>query len=144
MFGKSLFQPEYRILKKALEEKLPKEAVIRLFNNQQEIQKLNVSPSALIEEMAKNLNKKSDINGEFMKHHTMYRIEEILSLDYNNLIIFDDLMLEKKNKCKTYCIRGWHSNVECFYSCQNYFILPRQKIRENANFIVLFKQDPKT
>jgi len=106
MFGKSLFQPEYRILKKALEEKLPKEAVIRLFNNQQEIQKLNVSPSALIEEMAKNLNKKSDINGEFMKHHTMYRIEEILSLDYNNLIIFDDLMLEKKNKCKTYCIRG--------------------------------------
>ena len=65
MFGKSLFQPEYRILKKALEEKLPKEAVIRLFNNQQEIQKLNVSPSALIEEMAKNLNKKSDIDCEF-------------------------------------------------------------------------------
>ena len=61
MFGKSLFQPKYRILKKALEEKLPKEAVIRLFDNQQEIQKLNVSPSALIEEMAKNLNRKSEI-----------------------------------------------------------------------------------
>ena len=57
VFGKSLSQPEYQILKKALEEKLPKKAVIRLFNNQQEIQKLNVSPSALIEEMAKNLNK---------------------------------------------------------------------------------------
>jgi len=26
VFGKSLFQPEYRILKKALEDKLPKEA----------------------------------------------------------------------------------------------------------------------
>jgi len=57
VFGKSLFQPEYRILQKALEEKLPKEAVIRLFDNQQEIQKLNVSPSALIEEMAKYLKK---------------------------------------------------------------------------------------
>jgi len=53
VFGKSLFQPEYRILKKALEEKLPKEAVIRLFDNQQEIQKLNVSPLAPTEEMAK-------------------------------------------------------------------------------------------
>jgi len=53
VFGKSLFQPEYRILKKALEEKLPKKAVIRLFDNQEEIQKLNVSPTALIEEMAK-------------------------------------------------------------------------------------------
>jgi len=64
VFGKSLFQPEYRIFKKALEEKLPKEAVIRLFDNQKEIQKLNVSPSALIKEMAKNLNKKLDIDCE--------------------------------------------------------------------------------
>ena len=28
-FGKSLFRPEYHILKKALEEKLPKEVIIR-------------------------------------------------------------------------------------------------------------------
>ena len=34
IFGKSLFQPEYHILKKALEEKLPKEVIIRLFENQ--------------------------------------------------------------------------------------------------------------
>ena len=34
IFGKSLFQPEYHILKKAFEEKLPKEIIIRLFENQ--------------------------------------------------------------------------------------------------------------
>ena len=34
IFGKSLFQPEYHILKKAFEEKLPKEVIIRLFENQ--------------------------------------------------------------------------------------------------------------
>ena len=33
-FGKSLFQPEYKILKRASEEKLPKEVIIRLFENQ--------------------------------------------------------------------------------------------------------------
>ena len=32
VFGKSLFQPEYRILKKAFEEKLPKEAIVQLFD----------------------------------------------------------------------------------------------------------------
>ena len=30
-FSNSLFQPEYHILKKAFEEKLPKEVIIRLF-----------------------------------------------------------------------------------------------------------------
>ena len=34
IFGKSLFQPEYYILKKAFEEKLPKEVIITLFENQ--------------------------------------------------------------------------------------------------------------
>ena len=39
VFGKSLFQPEYKILKKATEEKLPKEAIINLFDNQESIEK---------------------------------------------------------------------------------------------------------
>jgi len=144
VFGKSLFQPEYWILKKALEEKLLKEAVNRLFDNQKEMQKLSVSPSTLIEETAKNLNRKSDIDCEFYKTSHDVSDPSNLSLDYNNLIIFDDLMLEKQNKCETYYIRWRHSNVDCFYLCQNYFILPRQTIRENANFIVFLNKTWKT
>ena len=34
IFGKSLFQQEYHILKKAFEEKLPKEVIIRLSEKQ--------------------------------------------------------------------------------------------------------------
>ena len=44
IFGKSLFKPEYHILKKAFEEKLPKEVIIRLFENQNEITDLGISP----------------------------------------------------------------------------------------------------
>ena len=33
IFGRGLFQPEYHILKKAIEEKLPKEVIMRLFEN---------------------------------------------------------------------------------------------------------------
>jgi len=53
VFGKSLFQPEYRILKKALEEQLPKETIIRLFDHQDEIMQRSLSPIQLLEEMAK-------------------------------------------------------------------------------------------
>jgi len=58
-------------------------------------------------------------------------------------MVFDDLLLEKQNKCEAYYTRGRHSNVDCFYLAQNYFKLPRQTIRENASFICLFLQDLK-
>ena len=60
-------------------------------------------------------------------------------------MIFDDLMLEKQNKCEAYYVHGRHNNIDCFYLAQNYFRLPRQTIlRENANFICLFPQDQKS
>ena len=64
-----------------------------------------------------------------------------LSPDEKNFMVFDDLLLERQNKCKAYYTRGRHSNVDCFYLAQDYFKLPRQTIRENANFICLFRQD---
>lgn len=143
VFGKSLFQPEYRILKKAFEEKLPKEAILRLFDHQYDIINLNVSPSLVIEEMSKDLDKKSDVDCKFFEASEDVPDPRDLSREKKNLMIFDDLQLERQNKCETYYIRGRHSNVDCFYLAQNYFKLPRQTIRENANFICLFPQDLK-
>ena len=60
--GKSLFQPEYHILKKAFEEKLPKEVIMRLFENQSEITDFGISPISVVEEMAKHIREKT--NGE--------------------------------------------------------------------------------
>ena len=53
------------------------------------------------------------------------------------------MQLTKQNKCENYYIRERHCNVDCFYLAQNYFLLPRQTIRENTNFICLFPQDDK-
>ena len=58
-------------------------------------------------------------------------------------MVFDDLLLVKQITCESYCVRGRHSNVDYFYLAQNYFKLPRQTIRESANFICLFPQDLK-
>ena len=58
-----------------------------------------------------------------------------------NLLILDDCILEKQNKAEAYYTRGRHNNCDTIYISQNYFRLPRQTIRENANFFILFPQD---
>ena len=128
VFGKSLFQPEYRILKKTFEEELPKEYILRFL---------------LVQEWAKSIKNKSNIKCNFFESASDVPDPRDLNSEDKDLMIFDDLLLEKQNKCESYYIRGRHSNVDCFYLSQNYFKLPRQTIRENANFICLFPQDLK-
>ena len=61
IFGKSLFQPEYLILRKAFEGKLPKEVIIRLFEIQNEITDLGISPISVVEEMVKEIRDEADV-----------------------------------------------------------------------------------
>ena len=56
VFGKSLFQPEYKILKTAFEENLPKEYILRLFNMRDEIQNSLIPPTLVVKEWAKSIN----------------------------------------------------------------------------------------
>ena len=65
VFGRSLFQPEYRILKKAFEENLPKEYILRLFNMRDEIQNIQASPSIVLQEWAKTIRNKSNVKCNF-------------------------------------------------------------------------------
>jgi len=73
IFGKSFFQPEYKILRKGFEEQLPKKVIMNLFENQNEIQQEQVSPSVLIEELAKDRPPipKSLLSAIFMNRQTM-------------------------------------------------------------------------
>src|SRR6218665_3802997 len=92
VFGRSLFQSEYKILKKAFEEKLPKEAIIGLFGCQDEIMRFNLSPKSVVEEMAKRLNNKSDIKFQFYETSEDVPDPRDLSRDKKNLMIFDDMI----------------------------------------------------
>ena len=143
VFGKSLFQPEYQILKKAFEENLPKECILRLFNMRDEIQNSQIPPSVVVQEWARSIKNKSNPKCIFFETASDVHDPRELVPEDKNLMIFDDLLLEKQNKCKCYYIRGRHTNVDCFYLSQNYCKLARQTVRENANFICLFLQDLK-
>ena len=57
------------------------------------------------------------------------------------ILIFDDCMLEKQEPIEKYFSQGRHGNADCFYLCQSFYKIPKSVIRENANLIVLFRQD---
>lgn len=144
VFRKSLFQPEYRIIKTAFEKKLPKEAIMELFNMRDEIE--GEDPTKILEEVTRNYQPSNDdniINCEFFKSPDNVPDPKDMDKSKKNLIIFDDLQLEKQNKCESQYVRGRRSNIDTFYLAQSHFLLPRQTIRENANFICLFPQDQK-
>ena len=76
IFGKSQFQPKYHILKKAFEEKLPKEVIIRLFENKNEITDLGISPISVVEEMAKDIREKANVECKFINRLKMFPTQE--------------------------------------------------------------------
>ncbi len=59
----------------------------------------------------------------------------------NSLFIFDDVACEKQNNMRSYFCMGRHKSVDSFYLVQTYSRVPKQLIRDNANFLVLFRQD---
>jgi len=78
VFGKSLFQPEYKILRKGIEEQLPKEMIMNIFENRDEILQEQISPNELIHEMAKikRLVPKIQLSVMFMNRQTMFQTQK--------------------------------------------------------------------
>ncbi len=146
IFGKNLLsQRDYLILKKCFDEQLPKDIIDNLFDKEEQLSNLNdENLNQGIEQLAIGISKKSDIK------FTIFNsgdddVPEPGELDKtkNNLMIFDDLMCEKKatSTCEKYYVRGRHMNTDCFFLSQDYFEIPLHTIRRNSNLLILFSQD---
>jgi hypothetical protein len=59
----------------------------------------------------------------------------------NSIMVFDDVSCERQHNIRKYFAMGRHSGVDAFYLCQTYSQAPKQLVRDNANLIVLFRQD---
>lgn len=59
----------------------------------------------------------------------------------NSIMIFDDVSTEHQDVIRAYFSMGRHKYCDSFYLCQTYSRVPKQLIRDNANFLVLFRQD---
>jgi len=59
----------------------------------------------------------------------------------NSIALFDDVSCERQNNIRKYFAMGRHSGVDTFYLCQTYSQIPKQLVRDNANLLILFRQD---
>lgn len=60
----------------------------------------------------------------------------------NSIIIFDDVICDKNQEnIKSYFCLGRHRGIDCFYLTQTYTRVSKHLIRDNCNFLILFKQD---
>ena len=141
VFGKSLHQQEYQIIKKAFTDGLSKEQVNNLFSNQDVLVRVNLSVHEAID--AYGGIRSNSVKTDFYDECSSIPDPSELNVDEKNLLILDDCFLGPQNKAEAYYTRGRHNNCDTFYISQNYFRLPRQTIRENGNFIILFPQDAK-
>lgn len=85
------------------------------------------------------LNKVDDLS-----FHTFTDKSEVIPPEEakeNSVIIFDDVALQDQDTIRQYFAMGRHRELDCFYLCQTYSKIPKQLVRDNANLILLFKQD---
>ena len=79
-----------------------------------EIQNSQIPLSIVVQEWAKSIKNKSNVKCNFFEASSDVPDPRDLNSEDKNLMIFDNLLLERQNKCKCYYIRGRHSNVDCF------------------------------
>ncbi|WP_221935831.1 hypothetical protein, partial [Klebsiella pneumoniae] len=58
-----------------------------------------------------------------------------------SIFIFDDVSCEHQCIIKTYFSMGRHNDIDSIYIGQTYSKIPKQLIRDNVNFLIVFKQD---
>uniref|UniRef100_UPI001C8F977A hypothetical protein n=1 Tax=Klebsiella pneumoniae TaxID=573 RepID=UPI001C8F977A len=58
-----------------------------------------------------------------------------------SIFIFDDVSCENQCIIKTFFSLGRHNHIDSIYIGQTYSKIPKQLIRDNVNFLIVFKQD---
>src|SRR5580692_519208 len=145
VFGRSLHQPEYQILKAGFEHQLPKSQITQILAHDALINKLDDKPENVAFGISQNLeeDEKSNITCEFYENPDDIPDPKDFDKKEKNLIIFDDIMTDRNQSAPgAFFTRSRHNNIDCIYISQNYYHLPRHTIRSNSNFLILFNLDP--
>ena len=124
VFGKSLYQQEYKVLQKGFEAGLSKQQISNVFANSEALRVANISPPTAIDTFSGARNGK--IKTDF--YDDRQNIPDPLALEpmQKNLLLLDDCFVGKQHKAEAYYTRGGHNNCDTIYIAQNYFHLPRR------------------
>ena len=116
VFGKTLHQQEYQILKKGFKVGLSKQQIVNIFRNQQEFDKVKIPALEVIDQYSGV--RKGHIKADFFTDCCMIPDPTELSIDEKNLLILDDCFLGPQSKAEAYYTRGRQNNCDTFYISQ--------------------------
>ena len=136
--GRSLHQPEYKIMQQEFRRGLSKNQVASFFWNQRNHKENDIETT-----MDLVRKRKGGVDASFFEDVNMIPDPSEHDPSHKTVLVLDDVMLGPQNKAEAYFTRGRHNNVDVIYITQSYFRLPRQTIRENSNMFIIFMQDRK-
>ena len=122
IFGKSLHQQEYKILRKGFEGGLSKRQISNVFNSQEMLH----YPLIAIEKYSgvRNGEIRADV------YDDCQNIPDPPAPDpTQKKLLLDDCFLGKQNKAEAYYTRGRHNYCDTIYIAQNYFAYPAIQFR---------------
>lgn len=70
----------------------------------------------------------------------MDQIPSFEDCEPNSLVVFDDCILEDQTEIKKFFTMGRHKKISCVYLSQAYTMVDKKVIRNNLNFLCVFKQ----
>lgn len=95
----------------------------------------------VLEDLVDECNK-TNKNKISFTHVNVEKLSLPEEIESDSIVIFDDILTEKQDGIANYFTRGRHKNISCFYLAQSYCKIPKKScIRENFNFLILFRQD---
>lgn len=85
------------------------------------------------------------LNGSVVGYHEFSNADQVIepkNVLPNAIIIFDDVICEKNQHIiRKYFSLGRHRSVDSFYLTTTYARVSKHLIRDNCNFLILFRQD---
>src|SRR5271156_6668778 len=141
----SLNQKEYQLIIHGFKNKLTKSNILAFIQNEDNFKTAHgelppINEPCEIFASATKPKGKITITGvnkpEFIPH------PDQLNSKKKNLCIFDDVLEQRQNIISSYFTKGRHNCCQSIYISQSYMHVPKGPIRNNCNFLILFKLDP--
>ena len=139
IFSKSLNQKEYELIIEGFKNKLSKEQIRAIFENQDQFKGISIKD--ICYETAREIPEKDKANITVSAFNSNGNVPDpsVLDSKNKNLMIFDDVLLEKQRIIESYYTKGRHNACQAFYISQSFFGIPKGTVRDNSNLLILFK-----
>ena len=142
----SMFQPIYQVLMHGFLNKIPPQILKNIFLQKDDIIQHNKSIKEICTLLGQDLTPKERYNIDVEAYEDAKNLPDVIEIPKDTLVIFDDLMTDRnaQKKAGELFTKGRPHGINVIFITQSYYEIPKRTIRDNANFIILFRQNTRS